>query len=599
MPAVSSSREYFYTTYCGSLGTDRYVTQNDPNEMRFCPAGMGSGPSHKGAFLRKEVNMSEDRPVNEVTEQERLAQLIAVLKKMPNEIPLLFFTSPGRNDPFCEGARQLIRSVREVAPKVTLREFDLSHSVARDRNVDFSPTLLFDPEKYHIRWMGAPVGEEGRTFVEALMIMGYGETGLSAESRKVLHRIDTSREIKVFVSPTCPYCPQQAVNALKAAVERPEIISLEIIDIQANPEMAEQYSARSVPQTFANDVLIAQGAQPEELFMASLEKMEQQRVYIPESDAEEVETDLVIIGGGPAGLTAGIYAARSGINAVVIEKGALGGQVATTAVVENYPGFTQVGGKTLVDIMVSHALEYARIFPGEEVMEIKPREPMVVLTSRRRFTAKAVLLATGASHKHLGAQGEERLSGRGVSYCSTCDGPLFKGRKVVMVGGGDSAVTEALHLHHIGVDVTLVHRRDTLRAQAHLAKNLYENGIPVILDTEVKEIRGQDRVEEVTLFHHPSGESQTLAVDGVFIAIGYEPTVDLARKVGVEIGQDGYIKRDDRHRTNVPGIYSAGDVEGGYKQIVTAAGQGAEAALAIFEDLVDPYWKKKESTSQG
>ena len=539
--------------------------------------------------------MPEHDSVIEITEQDKESQLVEVFKKMPHEIPLLLFTSPGRNDPFCEGARQLIRSIREVAPKVTLREYDLGHKVAREWNADFSPTLLLDPERYNVRWMGAPIGEEGRTFVEALIIMGYGESGLSLESRKVIQRIDSSRDIKVFVSPTCPYCPQQAVNALKAAVERPEIISLVIIDIQAYPEMAEKYSAHSVPQTFANDVLIAQGAQPEELFMASLEKMEQQTVYIPESDAEEVETDLVIVGGGPAGLTAGIYAARSGLNSVVIEKGALGGQVATTPIVENYPGFSQVGGKTLVDILVSHALEYANIFPGEEVMEIKPGNPIIVMTSRRKFTAKAVLLATGANHRPLGAPGETRLSGRGVSYCSTCDGPLFKEKKVIIVGGGDSAVTEALHLHHIGVDVTLVHRRDTLRAQEHLAKSLRESNIPVMLDTEVKEIVGRDRVEEVVVLHHLSGESSRLPVDGVFIAIGYEPAVELARKVGVELSPEGYINRDERHRTNIPGIYSAGDVEGGYKQIVTAAGQGSEAALSIFEDLMNPYWKMKKS----
>ena len=539
--------------------------------------------------------MPEHDSVIEISEQDKESQIFEVFKEMPHEIPLLFFTSPGKNDPFCEGARQLIRSIREVAPKVTLREYDLGHKVAREWNADFSPTLLLDPERYNVRWMGAPIGEEGRTFVEALVIMGYRETGLSLESRKVIQRIDSSREIKVFVSPTCPYCPQQAVNALKAAVERPEVISLEIIDIQAHPEMAEKYSAHSVPQTFANDVLIAQGAQPEELFMASLEKMEQQTVYIPASDAEEVETDLVIVGGGPAGLTAGIYAARSGLNAVVIEKGALGGQVATTPIVENYPGFSQVGGKTLVDIMVSHALEYANIFPGEEVMEIKPGNPIIVMTSRRKFTAKAVLLATGANHRPLGAPGETRLSGRGVSYCSTCDGPLFKDKKVIIVGGGDSAVTEALHLHHIGVDVTLVHRRDTLRAQEHLAKSLRESHIPVILDTEVKDIGGRDRVEEVVLLHHTSGESSRLPVDGVFIAIGYEPAVELARKVGVELSPEGYIKRDERHRTNIPGIYSAGDVEGGYKQIVTAAGQGSEAALCIFEDLMNPYWRTKKS----
>jgi len=231
------------------------------------------------------------------------------------------------------------------------------------------------------------------------------------------------------------------------------LISLEIIDIQAMPELADEYSAHSVPQTFANETLIAQGAQPEELFMLSLEKLEQQTIFIPESDAAEVAADVVIVGGGPAGLTAGIYAARSGLNAVVIERGALGGQVATTPVVENYPGLTQVGGKTLVDIMVSHALEYVKIFPGEEVMQIKPGDPILIMTTRRRFTAKAVLLATGATYRHLGVPGEARLSGHGVSYCSTCDGPLFRGKKVVMVGGGNSAVTEVLHLRrgrHLG-----------------------------------------------------------------------------------------------------------------------------------------------------
>ena len=162
-----------------------------------------------------------------------------------------------------------------------------------------------------------------------------------------------------------------------------------------------------------------------------------------------------------------------------------------------------------------------------------------------------------------------------------------------MVGGGDSAVTEALHLHNIGVDVTLIHRRDALRAQELLAKNLDSNEIPVLYNTEVKEIIGEDRVEQVGLYNKETGETTSMSVDGVFIAIGYKPAVDLALKTGVEITSEGYIKRDSRHRTNVAGIYSAGDVEGGYKQIVTAAGQGSEAAISIFEDLINPYWKKE------
>jgi len=268
--------------------------------------------------------------------------------------------------------------------------------------------------------------------------------------------------------------------------------------------------------------------------------------------------------------------------------------VALTPIVENYPGFTQVGGKALVDIMVSHALEYSQIFPGEEVMEIKPDDPIVVSTNRRRFITKAVLFATGASYRNLNVPGESSLSGRGVSYCSTCDGPLFKGKKVVMVGGGDSAVTEALHLFNIGVDVTLVHRRDKLRAQEHLSKNLDANNIPILFNTEVKEILGTKRVEAVSLYNNKTHETSTMTVDGVFIAIGYKPAVELAQKTGIEITPQGYIKRDSRHRTNIPGIYSAGDVEGGYKQIVTAAGQGSEAAISIFEDLINPYWTKED-----
>jgi thioredoxin reductase (NADPH) len=545
-------------------------------------------------FGGKKKAMDHDHNHDEAIGLEEVkAQLKSVFEKISNEVPLLLFTKPGKNDLFSQGARQLIRALRDLTPKITLLEFDLDHSEAKKRNIEYSPTLIIDPEHYKVRWYGAPLGEEARTFVEALMMIGYGNSNIGNEAKKILERIEESRDIKVFVSPTCPYCPQQAVNALKAAIENPLLISLEIIDIQANPDLAEEYSAQSVPQVYTNGKLIAMGAQPEELFMASLEKLEEQSIFIPESDAEEVEADLIIVGGGPAGLTAGIYGARSGLRTVIIERNLLGGQVANTPVVENYPGLTQIGGKALVDLMVSHALEYVKIFPGEEVMEIETGETIRLKTNKRKFTSKTILLATGAEHRHLNVPGESRFSGHGVSYCSTCDGPLFKGKKVIMAGGGDSAVTEAIHLHHIGVDVTIVHRRDSLRAQEHLTKNLSSDKIPVLFNREIKEIRGKDRVEEVELINNQTGETTTMSVDGIFIAIGYSPAVELAKKIGVEITSEGYIKHDSRHRTNIPGVYSAGDVEGGFKQIVTAAGHGSEAALTIFEDIVNPYWKKE------
>jgi thioredoxin reductase (NADPH) len=524
-------------------------------------------------------------------------QLRAVLDQLPHPVPLFLFTRQGTNDAYNEAARQVLRAFAKLSKNIELKEHDLSHKLAEKWSVTLSPTILFDPERYAIRFLGAPMGEEGRTFLEALVLIGLRKSNLSDQSLKILKRVDSPRKVKLFSSPTCPYCPQQAVNAVKAAVARPDLVSLEIIDIQANPQLADAYSAHGVPQTFANDVLIAQGAQPEELLILSLEKMAEQAVFIPESDAERVETDLVIVGGGPAGLTAGIYAVRSGMKTAVVERDTLGGQVTTTPIVENYPGFTHVGGKALVDLLVSHALEYVQIFQGEEVVGIEHGERITVLTTRRRFLTKAVLLATGATHKHLGVPGESRLAGRGVTYCSTCDGPLFKGKRVIMVGGGNSAATEALYLHNIGVEVMLVHRRDTLRAQDHLTRYLLAANIPILWNTEVVEIRGEERVREVLLANNKTNEKWTKVVDGVFVAVGYEPAVGLARKLGVALTEDGFIKKDAHHRTNVPGIYSAGDVEGGYKQIVTAVGQGAEAALSIYEDLMNPYWLKRDAAA--
>jgi thioredoxin reductase (NADPH) len=536
---------------------------------------------------------NHDHGHDNVRLEEIQAQLSRIFAKLEHDVPLHLFLSDDKDSPFNQATREILQTIAKISPKIQVREHSLDDDFAKERGVTSSPTVLFDPEHYGLRWLGAPLGEEGRMFIEALVMLGNRKSDLSEQSRRILDRITSPRHVQVFVSMTCPYCPQQAMNVLKAVVARPDLITLDIVDVQANPELTNRYSAYSTPMTFANDKLIGKGAQPEELFLTSLEKLEEQAIFIPDVDAKEIETDLLIIGGGPAGLSAGIYAARAGLNAAILERGVLGGLIATTPEVENYPGISHVGGKTLVEIMVAHALEYCQIFPGEAALHISLGERLEIQTTRRRFRSKVVLLATGADHKHLNIQGEERLGGRGVSYCATCDGPQFRENKVIMVGGGNGAITEALHLKNIDVDVTLVHRRDKLRAQEHLAKKLSADKIPVLWNTEVKEIRGDKRVEEVLLVDNQTGETSTMPVDGVFISIGYLPEVELAKQTGVELTPEGYIKSDRRHHTSVPGIYAAGDVEGQFKQIVTAAAYGSEAAMAIFEDLVNPYWTTK------
>ena len=525
--------------------------------------------------------------------EEIQAQLSQVFAKLEHEVPLHLFLSDDKDSPFNQAAREILQTIAKISPRIQVSEHTMDDDLAKEKGVTNSPTILFDPEHYGLRWLGAPLGEEGRMFIEALVMLGNRKSDLSEQSRRILDRITSPRHVRVFVSMTCPYCPQQVMNVLKAVVARPDLVTLDIVDVQSNPELTDRFSAYSTPMTFAEDELIGKGAQQEELFLTSLEKLEEQAIFIPDVDADEIETDLLIIGGGPAGLSAGIYAARAGLNAAILERGVLGGLIATTPEVENYPGISHVGGKTLVEIMVAHALEYCQIFPGEAALSISVGERLEIQTTRRRFSSKVVLLATGADHKHLNIPGEERLSGRGISYCATCDGPQFRDKKVFMVGGGNGAVTEALHLKNIDVDVTLVHRRDKLRAQEHLAKKLLADKIPVLWNTELKEIRGDKRVEEVLLVDNRTGETSTVPVDGLFISIGYLPEVELARQAGVEITSEGYIKSDRRHRTNVQGIYAAGDVEGQFKQIVTAAAYGSEAAMAIFEDLVNPYWTTK------
>ena len=529
-------------------------------------------------------------PPDKILPPDVQAKLKKVFDGFHRDVDLHYFGS-GRDDED-QLARDLIGAFALVSKRLRFTEHTLSDPEAALWGVTAGPTFAFNPGEIHVKYLGIPLGEEGRTLVETLVLLGHGHSGLSEQAAAVVKSLIEPRRVMVFVSPTCPYCPQQAVNAIKAAVENPDMVETEIVDTSFYGELAEKYSAYSVPQTWANETRIAEGAQSEELFAASLEELTQVSYFIPKEDAEQVETDVVIVGGGPAGLSAAIYAARSGLTAVVVEKEQLGGQITQTPVVENYPGVVNMGGRDLADIMVNHALQYVKVFPREAVQEIKLGETMIVTTSVRRFTARAVLLATGAKHRRLGTAGEQRFSGRGVSYCSTCDGPLFRGKKVALVGGGNSAVTEALHLHHLGVDVTLIHRGDKLRAEESLTADLFSKNIPVLWNTEVREVRGDERVSSLELYNNKTEKTDTLAVDGLFVAIGYDPENELARALGVELSPGGYVAHDGYHRTNVQGIYSAGDLEGGYKQIVTAAGAGAGAAMTIFEDLTRPYWKR-------
>ena len=302
--------------------------------------------------------------------------------------------------------------------------------------------------------------------------------------------------------------------------------------------------------------------------------------------------DVIIIGGGPAGLSAGIYAARAGLECVILEKGVPGGQVLTSPSIENYPGFPEVQGMKLMEIMAEHAKRYVEIKEGEEVLRIRGGEKFDLVTTSGRYTSRALILSTGSSHRKLEVPGEEGMTGKGVSYCATCDGFFYKGKEVIVVGGGNTALTDALYLSSMNCRVTIVHRRDQFRADRHLQDSVKQHKIPTIMDTVVEEIIEGEQVTGVKLRNLKTGVLQTKPVDGVFVAVGELPSSQLAAELGLDMDQGGFVNVDKSFRTNVPFVYAAGDVSGGIRQIVAAVHGGAAAALACFEDLMNPYYKR-------
>jgi len=301
---------------------------------------------------------------------------------------------------------------------------------------------------------------------------------------------------------------------------------------------------------------------------------------------EEKEYDLVIIGAGPAGLVAGIYGGRSGLKVAILDGGLSGGQLLTADIIENWPGEKAIKATELAKKFKDHASQYADIYELTQVTDIeRDNNKFIIETSSGKFKAKAIIFATGSKRRKLNVSGEDKLSGKGVSYCAVCDGPFFKGKSVAVIGGGNTAVSDAIYLKSIGVDVIIIHRRKEFRADKVLVERALSMGIQIKVPYVVEEILGEDKVEGIKIRNRETNDVEYLKVDGVFIAIGMVPNTELARKLGAETDQNGFIIVDRHMRTNIHFVYAAGDVTGGVLQIIVAAAEGAIAALSAHEDL--------------
>ncbi|MEF3695208.1 MAG: thioredoxin-disulfide reductase [Candidatus Cloacimonadota bacterium] len=300
--------------------------------------------------------------------------------------------------------------------------------------------------------------------------------------------------------------------------------------------------------------------------------------------------DVIIIGAGPAGLTAALYSARGGLKTAVFEKAIVGGQITVTSEVENYPAFPEpIDGVELTDRMKKQAEHFGAEFIDEEVTAIGLEGLCkIVETGYEKYRTKSIIFCTGAHPRRMNVPGEEKLIGRGVSYCATCDGALYRGKVVAVVGGGDSAVEEGMFLTRFAEKVYVIHRRDSLRAQKIIQERAFRNPkMEFIWDTVVQEVRGEQRVEELELFNRKTNTVSTIKVDGIFVYVGILPNNQLLES-RVELDSGGFVITDENMHTNIPGIYAAGDIRKTVlRQVVTAAADGAVASWSAEKWILE------------
>lgn len=298
--------------------------------------------------------------------------------------------------------------------------------------------------------------------------------------------------------------------------------------------------------------------------------------------------DVIIIGAGPGGLTAALYASRANLSVLILDRGIYGGQMNNTAEIENYPGYTTIMGPELSEKMYASATHFGAEYAYGTVKDVTVLGDMKhVVTDEGNYEAPAVVIATGADHRHVGVPGEDDYSGRGVSYCAVCDGAFFRNKPVTVIGGGDSAVEEGLYLAQLASHVTIIHRRDQLRAQQILQKRAFNNDkLSFIWNAQLTSINGDDRkVGSVTYRDKISGTSHDLVTAGVFVYVGIEPLTAPFKNLGI-LDDKGWIVTDDVMATQVPGVFAVGDArQKKLRQIVTAVGEGGLAGQGVFDYL--------------
>ena len=519
--------------------------------------------------------------------------------ELDEPVRLLLFTQPHACGA-CAEQRELLESLEVLSDKLSLEVYSLDSPEATEYRIDKVPATIVRGEiDYGIRFFGLTGGYEFSSLLEAIQRVSLGVTTLDATVVELGSIIDVPTHIEVMVTLACPYC-QKMVGLVHQLAMANEHVSADMVDSAEFPQLVNRYQVSGVPLTVVNGQRGFEGALPVQQMILSVLKMVDPETY------ESVETkmrdaqglrhaheavtdelyDVIVVGAGPAGLTAALYAQRKGRKTALIGKQA-GGQINETELIENYPGLMQVGGAELAQAMREHVEAY----PVAErchtqVVSIEHDDGLfkVRTEDEQEYRGRSVIYCTGKRNRHLNVPGEERFIGRGIAWCATCDAPLYKGKQVAVVGGGNSAFTAIRDLVRYADKIHLIHIRDDFQADPVLVGQIRRAEVDGIvqfhLNSQIREFLGRDQLEGLRLAG-PAGEiGEDLAVQGVFLEIGLEPNSALLADL-LTLNENDEVPVERDQSTTVAGLFAAGDVTDEMdKQIVISAGAGAKAALA-------------------
>ena len=507
-------------------------------------------------------------------------QLKSLLEKVAMPIQILPVLDDSR------GAREMAELLADIAPlsdKITLAE----PRAPRDgeRAPSFAIQRMGSEER--VEFAAVPMGHEFTTLALALLQVGGHPPRMGEESAKAAKSLEGPLVFEAYISLTCQNCPEvaQALSALSAINPN---IKTTIIDGGLFAKEVEERSIMAVPSVYLNGKLFAQGRMGVDEILAKLDSGAEAR-RAGELGRKGV-FDVLVVGGGPAGAAAAIYAARKGARVGVLAE-RFGGQVLDTMSIENYISVPATDGPRLAAALEEHVREYGvEIMAGHRAAGIQERDGVIEVSTSAgaSLSSKSVIVATGARWREMGVPGEREYRNRGVAYCPHCDGPLFKGKRVAVIGGGNSGVEAAIDLAGIAKSVVLVEFGAALRADEVLLKKLRGLGnVEILTSTQTKEVLGDgSRVTGIECESRQTGEKRLVDLDGVFVQIGLEPNTEWLRG-SIDLSERGEIKVGDRGNTSMAGVFAAGDATTTpFKQIIIAAGDGAKAALGAFEEMM-------------